>query len=450
MSTYALPMEIPAPDTTKLIEQMVEPRNMWKALNRVRQNKGAPGVDNMTVDELPDYLKREWPSIKERIVKGTYKPKPVRRVEIPKPNGGTRMLGIPTVLDRMIQQAMHQVLSPVFDPDFSDSSFGFRPGRSAHQAVMQAREIIRSGRRWVVDIDLKQFFDEVNQDILMSRISRKIKDKTMNHLIREYLRSGIMIDGCVSQTIKGTPQGGPLSPLLSNIMLDLLDKELERRGQPFCRYADDCNIYVASQRAGERVMATITRFIEDRLRLKVNREKSAVARPWNRKFLGYTVTSHTEPKLRVAPKSIQKLQKNLKQRLRKGRGRNLSRLIREELNPLLTGWINYFRLSETKGFAETLDQWIRRRLRVILWRQWKRPWTRFKNLMKQGIEEGRAARSAFNQRGPWYNSGAWHMNIAFPKKFFDCMKLVSLLDTLRFVKISTQGTAVYGTVRTVV
>jgi len=272
----------------------------------------------------------------------------------------------------------------------------------------------------------------------------------MNHLIREYLRSGIMIDGCVSQTIKGTPQGGPLSPLLSNIMLDLLDKELERRGQPFCRYADDCNIYVASQRAGERVMATITRFIEDRLRLKVNREKSAVARPWNRKFLGYTVTSHTEPKLRVAPKSIQKLQKNLKQRLRKGRGRNLSRLIREELNPLLTGWINYFRLSETKGFAETLDQWIRRRLRVILWRQWKRPWTRFKNLMKQGIEEGRAARSAFNQRGPWYNSGAWHMNIAFPKKFFDCMKLVSLLDTLRFVKISTQGTAVYGTVRTVV
>ena len=443
-------MEIPAPDTTKLIEQMVEPRNMWKALNRVRQNKGAPGVDNMTVDELSDYLKREWPSIKERIVKGTYKPKPVRRVEIPKPNGGTRMLGIPTVLDRLIQQAMHQVLSPVFDPDFSDSSFGFRPGRSAHQAVTQAREIIRSGRRWVVDIDLKQFFDEVNQDILMSRISRTIQDKTMNHLIREYLRSGIMIDGCVNQTIKGTPQGGPLSPLLSNIVLDLLDKELERRGHPFCRYADDCNIYVASQRSGERVMATITRFIEDRLRLKVNREKSAVARPWHRKFLGYTVTWHTETKLRVAPKSIQKLQKNLKQLFRKGRGRNLSRLIREEVNPLLTGWINYFRLSETKGFAETLDQWIWRRLRLLLWRQWKRPWTRFKNLMKQGIDEERAARSAFNQRGPWYNSGASHMNIAFPKKFFESMKLASLLDMLRHVNISTQGTAVYGTVRTVV
>ena len=451
MSKCVLISENSTPETSKLIEQMVERNNMLKALKHVRRNKGAPGIDKMTVDRLPLYLIRHWPKIKERIVNGTYKPKPVRRVEIPKPNGGTRMLGIPTVLDRLIQQAMHQILSPIFDPEFSEHSYGFRPGRSAHQAVLKAREYIRSGKRWVIDMDLEQFFDEVNHDILLSRISRKVKDRRVLYLIRQYLKSGIMIDGCMSPTVKGTPQGGPLSPLLSNIMLDDLDKELERRGHSFCRYADDSNIYVATRRSGERVMESITQFIETRLKLRVNRKKSAVSRPWKRKFLGYSFTAHKQTRIRIASNSLKRLRKNLKQLFRKGRGRNIVRFIREDLNPVLTGWIHYFKLCETKGFAEDLDQWIRRRLRLILWHQWKRPWRRFKNLMKYGIPEERAAMSAFNLRGPWFNSGASHMNHALQKKFFDRMNLISLLETLRRIRLTlTQGTAVYGTVRTVV
>ena len=426
------------PEFSTLLEQGVERDNMVKAYRRVRQNRGAAGSDGMSVEALHDFLQRNWPGIKAQLLSGTYIPQPVRRVEIPKPGGGTRALGVPTVLDRLIQQAILQKLSPLFDPEFSEHSYGFRPGRSARQAVLQARSYQRAGKRWVVDMDLEKFFDEVNHDILMARIGRKVKDRKLLHLIRLYLQSGVMTGGLVSPTPKGTPQGGPLSPLLSNILLDDLDRELERRGHSFCRYADDCNVYVGCRLGAERVMASITRFVETQLKLKVNRTKSAVARPWQRKFLGYSFTAHKESRIRVPVESVKRLRGHLKQLFRKGRGRNLARFIREDLNPLLRGWINYFRLAENKGFAEDLDQWIRRRLRLIVWRQWKRTWTRFRNLRKRGIAEERAAASAFNGRGPWYNSGASHMNQALPKKYFDGLDLISLLEQLRrFGIIST-------------
>jgi RNA-directed DNA polymerase len=413
------------------MERVVERSNMLVAYRRVKQNKGAPGVDGMSVDQLGSFLRVHWPKIRKRLFQGTYMPMPVRRVQIPKPYGGTRPLGIPTVLDRLIQQALHQVLSPLFDPGFSEHSYGFRPGRSAHQAVLRARDYQQEGKRWVVDLDLAQFFDEVNHDILMARIGRKVKDRRVKALIRGYLRSGVLLGGVVSVTVKGTPQGGPLSPLLSNIVLDDLDKELERRGHKFCRYADDCNIYVASCRSGERVMGSIARFVEQRLKLRVNRGKSAVARPWHRKFLGYSFSWHIKTRIRVAKQSIDRLRDNLKALFRKGRGRNMARFIQEDLNPLLRGWSNYFQLTEFLGFAEELDQWVRRRLRCMLWRQWKRPWKRFKMLRKQGLSEERAALSAFNQRGPWFNAGASHMNQAFPKRYFNQFGLISTLNTLR-------------------
>jgi RNA-directed DNA polymerase len=431
MARHTLTGNHAIPEAQCLIERMVERDNMAKAYRRVKQNKGAPGIDKMTVNELPEYLHRNWSFIKEQLLSGTYRPKPVLRVEIAKADGGTRLLGVPTVLDRLIQQAMHQVLNPLSDPEFSDNSYGFRPGRNAHQAVLKAKEYQQGGKRWVVDMDLAQFFDEVNHDILMGRMRRKVKDRKMLHLVCAYLKAGFMVGGVTCRTPKGTPQGGPLSPLLSNILLDDLDKELERRGHSFCRYADDCNIYVRSKRAGERVLNSITHFVEDRLKLKVNRAKSAVGRPWARKFLGYSFTAHKQCKVRVAAKSLMRIRKHLKALFRMGRGRNLARFIREDLNPVIRGWINYFRLAETKGFAEELDQWIRRRLRLILWRQWKRPWTRFKKLMKLGIAEERAARSAFNGHNPWFNSGASHMNVALPKKFFDKIGLLSTLGKLR-------------------
>jgi RNA-directed DNA polymerase len=412
------------------MEQVIESQNLRRAYARVVANAGAPGIDGMQVEDLRGHLKEHWPEIERQLLGGAYRPQPVRRVEIPKPDGGKRLLGVPTVLDRFIQQALLQRLVPIFDPDFSEHSYGFRAGRSAHQAVRQAQEHQRAGKRWVVDIDLKQFFDEVNHDVLMSRVGRKAKDPRVLKLIRAYLKAGVMIGGVASATTKGTPQGGPLSPLLSNILLDDLDKELERRGHSFCRYADDCNVYVATQRTGERVMASLTRYLESRLKLKVNGQKSAVARPWDRKFLGFTFFHDRHSRIRVAPRTMEWLRDHLKELFREGRGRNLSRFIKERLNPMLRGWINYFGIAEVKAFAEELDKWIRRRLRLILWRQWKRSWTRMQKLRKQGLEEKRAVTSAFNDRGPWWNAGASHMNEAFPKRHFDQLGLISLLDTL--------------------
>ena len=418
------------PEMKQMMEAVVERENMEMALYRVRANKGAPGVDRMTVDDLRGYVMVHWHRIKEELLDGRYEPLPVRKVEIPKPGGkGMRQLGIPTVIDRLIQQALHQVLQPVFDPDFSESSYGFRPGRSAHDAVRRAQSCVKAGRRWVVDIDLEKFFDRVNHDILMSRVARKVKDKRVLRLIRRYLEAGIMEGGVVSPRTEGTPQGGPLSPLLSNILLDDLDKELERRGHWFCRYADDCNIYVKSKRAGERTLSSITRFLSKRLKLKVNRDKSAVDRPWKRKFLGYSMTFNREPRLKVASASIKRLKCKLRELFRQGRGRNLKRFV-ESLTPIVRGWVNYFRLADVKGIFEELDSWIRRKLRCILWRQWKKTFTRVKYLMKRGLSEERAWLSATNGRGPWWNSGASHMNQAFPKKFFDTLGLVSLQSQL--------------------
>jgi RNA-directed DNA polymerase len=418
------------------MEAVVARENLLDAYSQVMSNKGAAGVDGMPVEQLKLYLQEHWARIKESLLNGTYRPQAVRCVEIPKPNGGVRQLGIPTVLDRLIQQALHQVLSPLFEPDFSESSYGFRPGRSAHQAVLAAREYAAQGRRWVVDLDLEKFFDRVNHDVLMSRLARRISDKRVLGLIRRYLQAGMMAGGIVSQRVEGTPQGGPLSPLLSNILLDELDKELERRGHKFCRYADDCNIYVRSREAGERVMKSVTEFLSEHLRLKVNAEKSAVARPWERKFLGYSMTWHKQPRLKVAPESVRRLKAKVRTILREGRGRSLSKVV-EDLNRLLRGWVQYFRLAEVKGVFDELDGWLRRKLRCLLWRQWKRPFTRAKSLMKRGLEKLRAWRSATNGRGAWWNAGASHMNEAFPKSYFDRQGLISLLDQLRNLQIST-------------
>jgi group II intron reverse transcriptase/maturase len=413
------------------MEAVVARENMVKALYRVERNKGAPGVDEMTVGELRPYLKVQWPRIKEELLEGTYKPQPVRRVEIPKRSGGMRQLGIPTVVDRLIQQALHQVLSSLFDPGFSESSYGFRPGRSAHQAIKAARSYVRGGKRWVVDVDLDKFFDRVNHDVLMARVAREVKDKRVLVIIRRYLQTGIMVGGLTEVNRKGTPQGGPLSPLLSNIVLDELDKELERRGHTFCRYADDCNVYVGSKKAGERVMGSLTRFLERRLKLMVNQVKSAVSRPWKRVFLGYSMTFHKKSRMKVDYQAVKRFKGVVKERFRQGRGRNVSWFIREDLNSLLRGWIHYYRLIEVKGILEELDGWLRRKLRCVLWRQWKRSRTRYRKLLARRITEERSRNSSSNGRGAWWNSGASHMNEAFPKKYFDQIGLVCLLDELQ-------------------
>jgi RNA-directed DNA polymerase len=396
----------------------------------VVKNHGAPGVDGLTVTEFKPWLQAHWPKIRQALLAGEYMPAAVRKVDIPKPQGGVRTLGIPTVLDRLIQQALHQVMQPLFEPEFSESSYGFRPGRNALQAVEAARSYVAEGKRWVVDIDLEKFFDRVNHDVLMSRVARKVKDKRVLKLIRRYLEAGLMAGGVASARTEGTPQGGPLSPLLSNILLTDLDRELEKRGHSFCRYADDCNVYVGSQRSGQRVMAEITGFLEQRLKLKVNAEKSAVARPWQRKFLGYSMTWHREPKLRIAEPSRKRFAEKARKALRAGRGQSLKQAI-EDLNPLLRGWVSYFRLAENKRVLAELDGWIRHKLRTLLWRQWKRNHTRAQNLMRAGLRHERAWQSATNGRGPWWNGGSSHMNEAFPKSWFDRMGLLSLLDTQR-------------------
>ena len=410
------------------MEAVCERGNLWSAYERVVGNKGAAGVDGIDRLTFKTHLQQHWPAIKAKLLAGTYIPQAVRRVDIAKPQGGVRTLGIPTLTDRLIQQALHQVISPIFEPTFSASSYGFRPRRSAHQAVQAARQYVAEGRRVVVDMDLEKFFDRVNHDILMERVAREVGDRRVLKLIRRYLEAGMMAAGVVSPRTQGTPQGGPLSPLLSNILLTDLDRELERRGHAFCRYADDCNIYVRSEAAGARVLASITRFLEERLKLNVNAAKSAVDRPWNRKFLGYSLTAHKAPKLRIAPTSIERLKAKVGEVFRRGCGCSLGKTI-VALNPILRGWAAYFKLTETKRVLEDLDGWIRRKLRCVLWRQWKRPYTRAQNLMRAGLPEERAFRSAFNQRGPWWNSGASHMNAAYRQSYFDRLGLVSLLAT---------------------
>ncbi len=412
------------------MEEVVSRENMLKAFYRVYSNKGAPGVDGVSVQDLSSQIKTQWSKTREQLLTGTYLPQPVRKVEIPKPSGGKRMLGIPTAMDRMIQQALLQVLQPHVDPTFSEWSFGFRPGRSAHDAVKAAVEHIAAGKRWVVDVDLEKFFDRVNHDVLMARLARRVTDKRILRVIRRYLQAGTMEGGIVTQRTGGTPQGGPLSPLLSNVLLDELDRELEGREHTFVRYADDCNIYVQSKTAGERVLTSIERFLAKRLRLKVNREKSAVDRPWKRKFLGYSVTHHRKPKLRVAPESKKRMKGNLRQRLRQGRGQRLTTVI-EAILPLQRGWISYFRLAGVASTFEELDKWLRRRLRCILWRQWKTPKTRARQLIRLGLEKERAHKSANNGRGPWWNAGASHMHQGVPNRLLQKLGLLSLLQEYR-------------------
>jgi RNA-directed DNA polymerase len=415
------------PEPEDLIERMFERGNLRKALQAVEANQGAAGIDGLEVGQLRSHLREHWQEIKGQILSGTYEPQSVRRVDIPKPGGGTRMLGIPTVVDRFIQQAMHQILSPMWETGFSPHSYGFRPGRSAAQAVKAAQGHVQSGQRWVVDLDLEKFFDRVNHDELMARVARKVKDRRMLGLIRRYLRSGIMQQGLVEPRSEGTPQGGPLSPLLSNILLDDLDKELEKRGHRFCRYADDCNIYVGSQRAGERVMASLTRFLREQLKLAVNPKKSAVDRPWKRKFLGFSLTAHRECRVRVAPQAVERFKEAMRQKFREGRGRNV-RAFLESLKPKLRGWASYFSVAETRKVFEDLDQWLRRKLRCMEWRKWKKPRTRMRKLIALGLERGRARESAFNGRGPWWNAGASHMNAALPTAALRKLGLISLLD----------------------
>lgn len=409
------------------MEAVVERNNLWQAYERVMRNKGAAGVDGLCVAEFKAWLQLRWPSVKAALLAGDYVPRAIRKVEIPKPNGGVRTLGIPTVLDRLIQQALLQVLQPEFESEFSEHSYGFRPGRNAWQAVQRAQGYIREGRRWVVDLDLEKFFDRVNHDILMSRVARKIKDTRVLKLIRRYLEAGMMSDGLVSARLEGMPQGGPLSPLLSNILLTDLDRELERRGHRFCRYADDCNIYVGSEVAGQRAMVAITDYLERSLKLRVNREKSAVARPWERKFLGYSFTWHKQARLKIADSSLKRLKDKVREIVVGNASRNLIATI-NELNLVLRGWTSYFRLTEVKGVLQDLDGWIRRKLRCLLWRQWKCPATRNKRLQARGVDATRAWMSASNGRGPWWNAGASHMNAAYPKRAFDTLGLVSLSD----------------------
>lgn len=390
----------------ELLERILSRENMFSALDRVRRNRGSHGVDGMSVDELPAYLKTAWPSIRQQLRAGTYVPQPVRRVEIPKPDGGKRLLGIPTVVDRLIQQAMTQILSPIFEENFSEHSYGFRPGRSAHDAVKASREYFEKGYNWVVDIDLEKFFDRVNHDVLMSRVARKISDKRVLRLIRKYLESGVLLNGVQVATEEGTPQGGPMSPLLANILLDDLDKELERRGHVFCRYADDCNIYVRSKRAGERVMSSIGRYLEERLKLKVNRKKSAVDRVWRRKFLGFSFyRMYGRVGIRIHPKSLSRFKQSVRYRTRIRHSRNFQQRL-SELNVVTTGWVNYYGLADAKNIMIDLDKWICRRLRACIWTQWKLVKTRRNNLMKLGVPKEKAWEWANSRKAQWRVAGS--------------------------------------------
>jgi RNA-directed DNA polymerase len=409
------------------MEAIVETDNLKKALAQVRRNKGASGIDAMSVEELASYLKDHWPTIKVQLLEGTYKPQPVRRVEIPKASGGTRPLGIPTVLDRFIQQAVLQVLQGDWDTSFCEESYGFRPKRSAHQAVKRAQELIAAGHRIVVDVDIEKFFDRVNHDILMGLVARRVSDRRILKLVRGLLTAGVLADGLVGPTDEGTPQGGPLSPLLSNLMLDVLDKELKRRGHRFVRYADDCNIYVRSRRAGERVMAGIEKFLESHLKLRINRAKSAVAPPMQRKFLGFSFTNRKEPKRRIAPQALARFKAKVRDLTRRTRGESLAQIV-EELSRYLIGWRGYFGFCETPSVLRMLDEWVRRRLRAVAWKQWKRGKRRFAELRQRGVGLNLAAQTAGSPHGPWCLSNSPALATALSNTFFGTLGLASVTD----------------------
>lgn len=410
----------------QLMEEVCERDNLKRALRRVRANKGSAGIDGMSVEHLPVYLKEQWPVIRDQLLRGAYQPQPVRRVEIPKAEGGLRKLGIPTALDRFIQQAVLQVLQRRWDATFSEHSFGFRRHRSAHQAVARAQQHIAAGYRWVVDIDLEKFFDRVNHDALMGRVAKRIADTRVLRLIRAFLNAGVMENGLVSPTDEGTPQGGPLSPLLSNVVLDDLDRELERRGHRFVRYADDCNIYARSARAGQRVMETVTTFITHRLRLKVNQAKSAVAQPRTRKFLGFSFTSGLTPKRRIAPPALTRFKARARGLTRRTRGVSLEQMV-TELATYLTGWRGYFAYCETPSVLDRLDAWLRRRLRCAVWKHWKRGPRRFAELRRRGVGVDLAAQTAGSRHGPWRLSRSPALSIALPDAFFVSLGLPRLL-----------------------
>jgi RNA-directed DNA polymerase len=405
-----------------LWEQVWERQNLLRALQRVESNRGTPGVDGMTVEELRPYIVAHWREDREALDTGRYRPSPVRRVGIPKPDGGERQLGIPTVVDRFIQQAMAQVLTPLFEPLFSPHSYGFRPGRSAHGAMKQAQAYVQEGYDWVVDIDLEKFFDRVNHDMLMARVARVVKDKRVLKLIRAYLESGVMVNGVVMDVEEGTPQGGPLSPLLSNIMLDDLDKELEKRGHKFVRYADDCNIYVKTQRAGERVMGSVVQFLEKKLKLRVNRQKSKVDRARKVKFLGFSLYKYRgEVRIRVATQSLKRVRRRLRRLTRRTRSGKLEEVIRE-INQYLRGWIGYFRLADTPSVFEDLDSWLRRRLRQMVWKRWKRGRTRYRELVALGVPRERAALGAVGT-SPWRMSRTPVVNEALSNTYLQKLGL---------------------------
>jgi len=410
-----------------LIEEVLSRPNMLKALKRVEQNRGAPGIDNLTVENLRPYLCQNWLSIRKQLRKGEYKPQPVLRVEIPKPDGRKRMLGIPTVIDRLIQQALLQRLTGIFDPGFSPFSFGFRPNHRAHDAVLKAKQYLEEGYKWVVDLDIEKFFDHINHDRLMARVARKVKDKRILTLIRLYLHSGVMVNGVKIQTEEGTPQGGPISPLLANILLDDLDRELTRRGHKFVRYADDCNVYLKSKRAGYRVMENITAFLKVKLRLKVNLTKSAVDLSDHRKFLGFNLYHYQERiRIRIAPQAIKRCKMKIREITSRSNGQNITKRI-SKLNLYLRGWIQYFSLSDTPYILTRLEGWMRRRLRMCLWKQWKKIGTKYRKLINLGLPDWKALSLANTRKAYWHIAGD-SLNSALPNAYWATLGLLSLTN----------------------
>ena len=419
--------EIGIPVPEQLMEEIANVRNLKEAYFRVRSNKGSAGIDKMTVEELGGYLLRHYDEISQQLLQGTFKPQPVRRVEIAKSTGGTRKLGIPCAIDRLIQQALLQVVQKYWDSTFSEHSYGFRPGRSQHQAIEQAQKYVCSGLQYVVDLDLEKFFDRVNQDILMGLVAKRLKDKRVLKLIRAFLSAGIMENGVVQAQDEGVPQGGPLSPWLSNVMLDELDRELEKRKLNFIRWADDCNIYVGSERAGKRVMESITNCVSKRLKLKVNTEKSAVGRPWERKFLGFTFLKRESLRRRIAPQALERAKTKIRELTRRKRGGTLEQIVKE-LARYLNGWIGYFGYAEVKSDVERLEKWIRHRLRCLIWKRWKRSKARFKELRKRNVNENLARRTAGSSKGEWHISASKALSYALPDKFFQSLGLPDLLS----------------------